>query len=69
MFMICLSVFHQLSYICISHVEQKADSDTLTLAKLGSLLVKRLVKLYNDFMHALAASQSAPLVVSEKSVL
>ena len=47
----------------------KKQLDTLTLAKMGRLLVKRLVKLYNDFMPALAASQSAPLVVSEKSVL
>ena len=41
-FIICLSVFHQISGICISDVEEKTktDYDALTLAKLGSLLVK-----------------------------
>ena len=43
----------------------KTDNDTLTLAKLGSLLVKRLVKLYKDFMHSPAATQSAPIVIGE----
>ena len=62
-FIICLSVFHQISHICISVMEQKIDSVSLTSAKLGSLLVKRLVKLYKDFMHSPADTQSAPLVV------
>ena len=65
-FIICLSVFHQISDICISNVEQKTDSNSLQLAKLGSLLLKRLVKLYKDFMHSPAAILSAPLVVGEK---
>ena len=43
----------------------KTDYDTLTLAKLGSVLVKRLVKLYKDFMHSPAATPSAPKVVGE----
>ena len=43
----------------------KTDYDILTLAKLGSLLVKRLVKLYQDFMHSPAATPSAPIVVRE----
>ena len=47
----------------------KRDYDTLTLAKLGSLLVKRLVKLYKDFMHSQATTPSAPIVVWEISVL
>ena len=43
----------------------KTDNDTLTLAKLGSLSVKRLVKLYKDFMHSPAATPSVPIVVRE----
>ena len=43
----------------------KTDCDTLTLAKLGSLLVKRLVKLYQDLMHSPAATPSAPIVVRQ----
>ena len=43
----------------------KTDYDTLTLAKLGSLLVKRLVKLYQVFMHSSAATPSAHIVVGE----
>ena len=43
----------------------KKVSYTLILAKLGSLLVKRLVKLNKDFMHSPAATPSAPLVVGE----
>ena len=39
------------------------DYDTLTLTKLGNLLVKRLVKLYQDFLHSPAATPSAPIVV------
>ena len=59
-FIICLSVFHQISDMYIRCVT-KTDVDTLTLAKLGSLLVKRLVKLYKDFMHSPAAtSYSGP---------
>ena len=68
-FIICLSVFHQISDICISDVEQKTDYDTLTLAKLCNLLMKRLVKLYKDFMHSPAATPSAPIVVGEISAL
>ena len=37
LFIISLSVFHQISDICISDLEQKTDSVTLTLVKLGSL--------------------------------
>ena len=44
----------------------KTDYDTLTLAKLGSLLVKRLIKLYKDFMHSPAATPSVPIVVGEQ---
>ena len=44
----------------------KTDYDTLTLAQLGSLLVKRLVKFYQDFMHSPAATSSAPIAVGEK---
>ena len=40
----------------------KVDNDALTVAKLGSLLVKRLVKLYKDFLHSPAATPSAPIV-------
>ena len=43
----------------------KTDYGTLALAKLGSLLVKRLVKLYKDFMHSPAATPSSPIVVGE----
>ena len=43
----------------------KTDYDTLTLANLGSLLVKRLVKLYKDFMNSPAATPSAPIVIGE----
>ena len=43
----------------------KTDCDTLTFAKLGSLLVKRLVKLYQDLMHSPAATPSAPIVVRQ----
>ena len=46
-FIICLSVFHRISgnmYI---------QCGTLTFAKLGSLLVKGLEKLFKDFMHSL----------------
>ena len=43
----------------------ETDYDTLTLAKLGSLLVMKLVKLYQDFMHSPAATPSAPIVVAE----
>ena len=39
-FIICLSVLYQISDLCISDVEQRTDSVTLTLAKLGGLLVK-----------------------------
>ena len=42
----------------------KTDYDTLTLAKLGSLLVKRLVKLYKGFMHSPAATPPVPIVVA-----
>ena len=59
-FIICLSVFHL--YI---RCGTKTDYNTLTLAKLSSLLVKRLVKLYMDFMHSPAATPSAPIVVGE----
>ena len=68
-FIICLLVFPQIIDICISDMEQTTDSIALTLAKLGSLLVKRLVKLYKDIVHSLAATQSAHFVVGEKSVL
>ena len=44
----------------------KLEYDTLTLAKLGSLLVKRLIKLYKDFMHSPAATPLVPIVVGEK---
>ena len=44
----------------------KTDCDTLSLAKLGSLLVKRLIKLYKDLMHSPAATPSVPMVVGEK---
>ena len=37
----------------------------IDISKVGSLLVKRLVKLYQDFMHSPAATQSAPIVVGE----
>ena len=37
----------------------------MTLAKLGSLLVKILVKLYKDFIHSPAATPSAPIVAGE----
>ena len=43
----------------------KTDYDTLALAKLGSLLVKRLVKLYQDCMHSPAATPSVPIVIGE----
>ena len=43
----------------------KTDYGTLALAKLGSLLVKRLVKLYKDFMHSPAATPTSPIVVGE----
>ena len=43
----------------------KTDYNTLTLAKLGSLLVKRLVKLYQDFIHSPAPTPSALIVVGE----
>ena len=43
----------------------KTDYDTLTLAKLGSLLMKRLVKLYKDFMYSPAAVPTVPIVVGE----
>ena len=43
----------------------KTDHDTLTLAKFGSLLVKRLVNLYQDIMHSPAETRSAPIVVGE----
>ena len=45
--------------------EKKTDYDTLTLAKLGSLMLKRLVKLYKDFMHSPAATTSTHKVVGE----
>ena len=63
-FNICLSVFHQISDMYIRCVT-KTVYDTLTLAKLGSLSVKRLVKLYKDFMHSPAANPSAHIVVPE----
>ena len=63
-FNICLSVFHQISDMYIRCVT-KTDYTTLTYAKLGSLLVKRLVKLYKDFMHSPAATPSAHKVVGE----
>ena len=47
----------------------KPDYDTLTLAKLGSLLVKRLIKLNKDFMHSPAATPSVPIVVGKSSAL
>ena len=50
-FIICLSVFHQISDMYIRG-ETKTDNDTSTLAKLGSLMVDRLVKLYKDFMYS-----------------
>ena len=53
-------VFHQISEICISYMKQKTDSVTLTFTKLGSLLVKRFIKIYKDFMHSSAATQSKP---------
>ena len=65
MFIICLSVFHQVSDMYIRRVT-KTDYDTLTLAKLGCLLVKRLVKLYKDFMHSPAAALSVHIVVLER---
>ena len=43
----------------------KTDYDILTLAKLGIMLVKRLVKFYKDFMHFPAATPSARIVVRE----
>ena len=64
-FIICLSVFHQISDMYIRCVT-KTDYDSLTLVKLGSLLVKRLVKLYKDFMHSPAATPSAHIVVLER---
>ena len=63
-FIICLSVFHQISDMYIQCVT-KTDYDTLTLAKLGSLMVERLVKLYKEFMHSPAAIPSAHKVVGE----
>ena len=44
--------------ICISNAEQRTDFVTKTLAKLGSLLVKRLAKPYKDFMLSLVAEKS-----------
>ena len=55
--------------ICIYDVEQKTDSVTLTLAKLSSLLVKRPVKLYKDFMRSLTATKLVPFVAGKVSVL
>ena len=43
----------------------KTDNNTLTIAKLVSLLVKRLVKLYKDFMHSPGATPSAPIVAEK----
>ena len=43
----------------------KTNNDTLTFEKLESLFVKRLVKLYKDFMHSPAATPSAPIVIGE----
>ena len=60
-FIICLSVF----YLYYIRCGTKTDYDILTLAKLGSLLVKRLVKLYKDVLHSPAATPSAPKVVGE----
>ena len=62
---ICLSVFHQISDMYIRCVTQ-TDYDTLSLAKWGSLLVKRLVKLYKDFMHSPAATPLAHIVIPER---
>ena len=59
MFIICLSVFHQISDICGTNT----DYDTLTSAKLGCMLVKRLVKFYKDFMYSPAATPAALVVV------
>ena len=64
-FIIRRSVFHQIRYTCLSDVEQK-QTTTLTLAKLGRLLVKRLIKLYKVFMHSPAATPSVSIVVREK---
>ena len=68
-FMICLSVFHQISGNMNVRCGTKTDFVTLILAKLGSLLVNRLVKLYKNVMHSLAATHSVLLVVGEKSVV
>ena len=65
----CLSFAFQYSVRYVTYVYPmwniKKVSSTLTLAKFGSLLMKRLVKLYKDFMHSPAATPSAPLVVGE----
>ena len=37
----------------------------MTLAKLGSLLVKNIVKLYKNFIHSPAATLSAPIVAGK----
>ena len=66
---ICLSVYNLISGNMYIQCGTKTDFITLTLLKLGSLSVKRLVKLYKGFMHLQAVTQSAPLVVEEKSVL
>ena len=66
----CLSFAFQYSirlvtYVLYIHCGTKTDSNKLTSAKLGSLLLKRLVKLYKNFMHSPAATPSAYLVVGE----
>ena len=60
---ICLSVFRQ---ICGNKSIPRGTKNSLvilTLAKLGSFLVKRLVKPYKDVMLKPGATHSAPLVV------
>ena len=68
-FMICLSIFHQISGNMYIRCGTKTNFVTLILAKVGSLLVNRLLKLYKNFMHSLAATHSVLLVVGETSVL
>ena len=62
-FIICLPVFRQICGNMFIRCGTKNCLVILTLAKLGSFLVKRLVKSYNDVMRIPGATHSAPLVV------
>ena len=62
-FIICLSVFRQICGNMYIRCVTKNSLAILTLAKLGSFLVKRLVKPYKDVMLIPGATHSAPLVV------